>query len=97
MEDKFYTCKNDKAFKYLFLNEKNKHLLKKLLEFILKEKIDEITLLPTERIDKTLKTRKKNVDVLVKIKDKIIGIELNSVDYIGLRPRNMAYLANIYS
>ena len=97
MEDKFYTCKSDKAFKYLFLNEKNKNLLKELLEFILKEKIDEITLLPTERIDKTLKTRKKNVDVLVKIKDKIIGIELNSVDYIGLRPRNMAYLANIYS
>ena len=97
VEEKYYTCRSDKAFKYLFLNEKNKNILKELLEFILKEKIDKITLLPTERIENTLKTRNKTVDALVQIKGKIIGIEMNSIDYSGLRSRNMAYLANIYS
>ena len=31
LEEKYYTCRNDKAFKYMFLNEQNKNLLKKLL------------------------------------------------------------------
>ena len=97
VEEKYYTCRSDKAFKYLFLNEKNKNILKELLEFILKEKIDKITLLPTERTENTLKTRNKTVDALVQIKGKIIGIEMNSIDYVGLRTRNMAYISNIYS
>ena len=96
-EEKYYTCRNDKAFKYLFLDETNKHILKELLESILQEKITNITLLPTERIENTLKTRNKTVDALVEINDEIIEIEINSTDYIGLRPRNMAYISNIYS
>ena len=37
---KFYTCRNDRAFKEVFLNPNNSDLLKALLEFILKIKID---------------------------------------------------------
>ena len=46
---KFYTCKYDRPFKEIFLNEKNKHLLKGLLETILKVKIDDIEIRPTEK------------------------------------------------
>ena len=38
----FYTCKNDRAFKEVFLNPNNGDLLKALLEFILKIKFDEL-------------------------------------------------------
>ena len=37
---KFYTCRNDRAFKEVFLNPNNSNLLKALLEFIFKIKID---------------------------------------------------------
>ena len=39
---KFYTCKNDRAFKEVFLKPDNSDLLKALLEFILKIKIDKL-------------------------------------------------------
>ena len=35
---KFYTCRNDRAFKEVFLKPNNSDLLKALLEFILKIK-----------------------------------------------------------
>ena len=38
----FYTCRNDRAFKEVFLNPNNSDLLKALLEFILKIKIDKL-------------------------------------------------------
>ena len=43
----FYTCKYDRPFKEIFLNEQNKHLLKGLLETILKTEIDKIELKPS--------------------------------------------------
>ena len=36
---KFYTCRNDRTFKEVFLNPNNSDLLKVLLEFILKKKL----------------------------------------------------------
>ena len=39
---KFYTCRNDRAFKEVFLKPDNSDLLKALLEFILKIKIDKL-------------------------------------------------------
>ena len=38
----FYTCRNNRAFKEVFLNPNNSDLLKALLEFILKIKIDKL-------------------------------------------------------
>ena len=45
---KFYTCRNDRAFKEVFLNPNNSDLLKALLEFILKIKIDKLEIKKTE-------------------------------------------------
>jgi len=79
------------------LKESNKDILKELLEHILKEKIDEITILPNERNTRNLKVKRKNFDVLIKSRNKQIGIELNAniEDYV--HPRNMAYIADMYS
>ena len=48
MKKEFYTCKNDRAFKEVFLNPNNSDLLKALLEFILKIKIDKLEIKKTE-------------------------------------------------
>ena len=97
LEEKYYTCRNDKAFKYMFLNEQNKNLLKKLLEFILKEEIRKITFLPTELTDNSLKIKGKNLDALVETNKKIIGLEMNSNEVDGFRIKNMSYICNNYA
>ena len=48
-KEKFYTCKNDRAFKEIFLKEENKELLIKLLEVSLKTKIYKIKYENVER------------------------------------------------
>ena len=70
----FYTCKYDRPFKEIFLNEQNKHLLKGLLETILKTEIDKIELRPSE-----LNSNNININYLMyiihQVQDQIINIE----------------------
>ncbi len=40
--DKLYTCRNDRAFKEVLLNEKNEEILKKILEMALGVSIKEM-------------------------------------------------------
>lgn len=54
----------DVAFKYLFGTEKNKHLLKELLENVFKRKILDITYDNTEQIGDTLESRSAYFDVV---------------------------------
>ena len=51
----FYTCKNDRAFKEVFLKPDNSDLLKALLEFILKIKIDKLEIKKTELLSGNVK------------------------------------------
>ena len=97
-EKKFYTCKYDRPFKEIFLNEKNKHLLKGLLETILKVKINKIEIKPNERNSKNLEIKRKHLDALIYTEDKKIGIELNSnAKETYVRPRNASYIFDVYS
>lgn len=97
MKEKYYTCKYDRPFKEIMLKESNKDILKKLLEHILKEKIEEIKILPQERNTRNLKVKRKTFDALLKIDNKNVEIELNSniEDYVY--PRNMAYISDLYA
>ena len=97
MEEKYYTCRYDRAFKEIFLNEKNKDLLKALLELIIKEKIDKVELGPNERNTGNLGIRRKTYDALINIGDKIIELEVNSGVEKYLYPRNMSYICDLYS
>ena len=47
---KFYTCKNDRTFKEVFLKEENSDLLKALLETILIQRIKNICIQEIQRI-----------------------------------------------
>ena len=93
---KFYTCKNDRAFKEVFLNSNNSDLLKALLEFILKIEIDKLEIKKTELLSGNVNIRDKRVDALVYTSNKKIEIEINSENKKYLNPRNTAYICNTY-
>ena len=92
----FYTCKNDRAFKEVFLNPNNSDLLKALLEFILKIKIDELEIKKTELLSGNVNIKDKRVDAIVHTGNKKIEIEINSQNKDYLHTRSTAYICNIY-
>ena len=94
--NKFYTCKNDRTFKEVFLNPNNSDLLKALLEVILKIKIDKLGIKKTELLSGNVNIRDKRVDALVYTGNKKIEIEINSENKKYLNPRNTAYICNTY-
>ena len=94
---KYYTCRYDRAFKEVFLKEKNKYMLKDLLELILDIKINEITLNPNERNTGNLEIRRKTYDALLTTDIGKIQIEVNANNENYVRPRNTAYICDLYS
>ncbi len=95
---KQYNGMNDVIFKNTFYIEKNKDLLKWLIESCLDMKIDEIELKDRElsKDNKIIKT--KVVDTIIKTNGKVFNVEINngeSEQYI--RDRNLGYLTSIYS
>lgn len=94
--NKFYTCKNDRTFKEVFLNPNNSDLLKALLEVILKIKIDKLEIKKTELLSGNVNIRDKRVDALVYTGNKKIEIEINSENKKYLNPRNTACICNTY-
>ena len=93
---KFYTCRNDRAFKEVFLNPNNSDLLKVLLEFILKIKIDKLEIKKTELLSGNVNIKDKRVDAIVHTGNKKIEIEINSQNKDYLHTRSTAYICNIY-
>ena len=92
----FYTCRNDRAFKEVFLKPDNSDLLKALLEFILKIKIDKLEIKKTELLSGNVNIKDKRVDAIVHIGNKKIEIEINSQNKDYLHTRSTAYICNIY-
>ena len=93
---KFYTCRNDRAFKEVFLKPNNSDLLKALLEFILKIKIDKLEIKKTELLSGNVNIKDKRVDAIVHTGNKKIEIEINSQNKDYLHTRSTAYICNIY-
>ena len=93
---KFYTCKNDRTFKEVFLKEENSDLLKALLETILKIEIDKIEIKKTELLSGNINIKDKRVDAIVHTRNKKIEIEINSQNKDYLHTRSTAYICNIY-
>ena len=92
----FYTCRNDRAFKEVFLKPNNSDLLKALLEFILKIKIDKLEIKKTELLRGNVNIKDKRVDAIVHTGNKKIEIEINSQNKDYLHTRSTAYICNIY-
>ena len=79
------------------LNEKNKDLLKLLLEHILKVEINNIEISPNERNSRNIKIKRKIYDALLTTNIGKIEIEVNSNIDSYVHPRNMAYISDLYS
>ena len=95
--NKFYTCKYDRVFKEIMLNENNKDLLKWLLESILKVEITSLKIKNLERNNGNIHLKKKILDALLDTNIGKIEIEVNSTNEEYKYTRNMGYIADIYS
>ncbi len=100
MQEKVLSPKIDYAFKLLFGNEKNIHLLKYLLKVILEFKEDEletIELLSNENTKESEQEKTTVLDVVAKLKDgKRINIEIQIINTKDLAQRFLFYWANLY-
>ena len=96
-KDKFFTAKNDNVFKAIFCNENNTFLLKTLIERCLKIKIEIIEIHAPEKIKENIYAKGQILDVLVKVDDRLINIEVNSGFYDGVHRRNFGYAGSKYS
>ena len=94
---KYYTGKYDRAFKEIMLNEKNKDILKFLLESILEIKINNIQIKRQERNVGNINVKGKTVDALLETDIGKVQIEVNTSNEYYVHPRNMAYISDIYS
>ena len=94
--DKFYTCKSDRAFKEVFLKNNDSEPLQALLELILEIKIDYLEINKTELLSGNVNVKDKRVDAVVYAGNKKIDIEINSQDKDYVKPKNTAYICNMY-
>ena len=92
---KFYTCKNDRTIKEVFLEEENSDLLKALLETILKIEIEKIEIKKTELLSENINIKDKRVDAIIYTNNKKIEIEVNSENKEYLHSRNTAYILSL--
>ena len=93
----FYTCKNDRAFKEVFMKEDNKDILKALLESILKVEIEEIDYLNLEKNTSNINIKRKHFDLHLKTNIGNIQVEVNGGIKPYTRSRNTAYICDTYS
>ena len=93
---KFYTCKNDKCFKCLFLNPLNQDLL----TLMIKESTDLVFKNITySNIEKNVNMyiRRKYLDLNLDSSEATIGIEVNGYNKEYIRPRNTSFMCANYS
>ena len=84
-------------FKAVFCNPKNKDLLKWLIEKCLNKKIEIIEVKSPQIIKKNIYEKGKTLDVVVKVDNELVNIELNSGYYDSLHKRNATYIFSKYT
>ena len=96
IKEKYYTAMNDLVFKNAMCTEKDKDILKWLIEQIIHYKLDGLTILNNERPVASYYKKSRTLDVLAVTKDEVFNIELNSSNYKALSMRNAGYLMSNY-
>lgn len=96
-QKRFYTAKYDRVFKTILCNEDDKELFQEFLSRLLSKKVKIIEFLRNELPVNTTLEKSKTVDVLVKVDDEYIHIELNTNYNNYLHVRNYIYFSSIYS
>lgn len=93
---KYYTCKNDKCFKCLFLNPLNQDLLTLLIRESTDLVFKNITYSNIEK-NVNMYIRRKYLDLNLDSSEAIIGIEVNGYDRKYIKPRNTSFICDSYS
>ena len=96
-KEKFYKLANDRVFKIMFCDQRNKKLLIKLLEKCLNVTITDLKYLTTEKYTDVVNKKDMRLDCLVETNVGKIEIEMNSFLKGYIRPRNFSYLCKTYS
>lgn len=91
---KFYTARYEPIFMRSVVKP---NILKPLLEYILEKEIIELQILNPNLIQDTYKTRGQRLDLLVKTKDEIINVEINSNYNETIMIRNLHYIFKLAS
>ena len=71
------------------------NILKKIIESILGEEIEEIKILNSEMTVVNVKSKKRIVDILVQIENRYIDVEMNNNEDEFINIRNGTYLFNM--
>ena len=79
------------------LDEKNKDLLQSLLEFILKTKINKLTILGNDISHKNVNIKDFRTDIKLDTDIGKIDLEVNSFNKPYVHPKSMAYICEMYS
>ena len=95
-KEKFYTSRNDRVFKEIFMKEENKDILKSLLESILNLKISDIKFLNLERNVDNIKVRRKHFDLFLDTDIGKVQVEVKAQSQKYIHPRNAAFIFDIY-
>lgn len=93
----FFKATNDNMFYAIFTNEKNRDLLERLIKESTDKDIKVIRLLPTRQAKNNMKHKSKTVDILAKVDNGEVNVELNSQYYVGLENRNAGYIFHRYT
>lgn len=92
----FYTCKNDKCFKCLFLNPLNQDLLTLMIKESTDLDFKNIVYLNIEK-NVNMYVRRKYLDLYLDSNQAIVGIEINGFNRKYVRPRNTSFMCDCYS
>ena len=94
---KFYNCSYDEAFKNIFLKEENFDLLEEVLYTVLDTRVKILRVRNNELFKENYSIKKKIVDAVIEANNKVVEIEINNERQDFYRPRNVAYICNLYS
>ena len=92
----YFTTRNDKCFKCIFLNPNNVDLLNVLIKSVTMNSCTNISFSNIER-NISMAIRRKYLDALIDSNEAIIGIEVNGFNKKYVRPRNTAFMCDLYS
>ena len=95
---KVYTAKNDRLFKTIANGKDGKEILEALLGTIFNDKVEILQFIPVELSLDTESERKKTLDVLVRVNNSIINVEMNAQGLSEIvKIRNLSYLCKLFS
>ena len=95
---KVYTAKNDRVFKSIAHGNKGKVILEAILGNVFDEPVEILEFIPVELPQDTEDERKKVLDVLVRVGNRIINVEVNAQGLSEVtKIRNLAYLCKLFS